>query len=353
MRADVSRRVALCVALGGLACAPAPPPPEEPAEAPAPSPQDFNGERAAGYLDALISIGPRPPGSEGARRAHEQLVGALKELGLEVVEQRARLDRGSPGSVLETVNLFAEIPGDSPDAILLVAPYDSVPETSDGASGAALVLELGRALQARRPRYTVWLAFVEGDALARGATDASDAELLGTRALLATAASGDRLTRVRVAVYFDRVAEPELRVARDLLSNRTWREEFWAAARRLGHTATFPPDAPFESVDRGQRAFLAVGMRRAVTIAAASRAAESPRSEAEPGEGGPPRGTAEPAERRDGSTESLAVVGAVSLDALVAISERLAKIDRFVESPVAASKDSGEATDGPDAGAAP
>jgi hypothetical protein len=214
------------------------------------------------------------------------------------------------------------------------------------------VLELARALQARRPAYTVWIAFVEGDALVRGAPADQADELVGTRALvLGLGGAEDRLARVRVAVYFDRVAAPDLRVARDLLSNRTWREEFWAAARRLGHTATFPPDAAFESVDAGQRAFLAVGMRRAVAIAGARKAAEPPRSEAKPSEGGlPPLDEAEEraAEPADRSPESLAVVGAVSLDALVAISERLAKIDRFVESPVAASEAAGEGAEDPE-----
>jgi hypothetical protein len=45
-------------------------------------------------------------------------------------------------------------------------------------------------------------------------------------------------------------------------------------------------------------------------------------------------------------------VGAVSLDALVSISGRLAKIDRFVESPVTASESEGEAAPDSDAAVA-
>src|SRR5262245_14135006 len=345
MRAGVTG-FALWVALFALACGPPPPPPSEPASPAEKRPEDFSGERAAAHLEALASIGPRPAASEGAQRAREYIAGSLRGLDVEVVEQRTRVEGKDPVAGVETVNLFATIPGASPDAILLVAPYDSPADARDGASGAALVLELGRALQASHPAYTVWLAFVEGDALAPGASRAAAKEIVGTRALVAGlgGGGGDRLARVRVAVYFDRVATPDLRVARDLLSNRTWREEFWASARRLGHTDTFPPDAAFESVEAGQRAFLAVGMRRAVAIAGA---AAPPGGDAKPGEGGAaPEGATEPSASR--SAESLDVVGAVSLDALAAISERLAKIDRFVESPVAAS----EAADGADAGAA-
>src|SRR5262245_13130406 len=352
MRAGVTG-FALWVALFALACGPPPPPPSEPASPAEKRPEDFSGERAAAHLEALASIGPRPAASEGAQRAREYIAGSLRGLDVEVVEQRTRVEGKDPVAGVETVNLFATIPGASPDAILLVAPYDSPADARDGASGAALVLELGRALQASHPAYTVWLAFVEGDALAPGASRAAAKEIVGTRALVAGlgGGGGDRLARVRVAVYFDRVAEPDLRVARDLLSNRTWREEFWASARRLGHTAAFPPDAAFESVDAGQRAFFAVGMRRAVVIAAARQAGAPPGGQAKPGQ---PK--AEPAAKRSDagrSAESLAVVGAVSLDALVAISERLAKIDRFVGSPVASSEEDGEASEDSKAGDSP
>jgi hypothetical protein len=188
---------------------------------------------------------------------------------------------------------------------------------NDGASGAALVLELGRALRERRPRYTVWLAFVEGDALARG----GESGAIGTGALVAGFGDQGGMERVRLAVYFNRVADPDLRIARDLLSNRSLREEFWAAARRLGRTGAFPPDAAFESVAAGHRAFPAAGMRRAIAIVGArfepSDAADAPVDDL-----------------AHSSPESLAVAGAVSLDALVAIANRLAKIDRFVESPI-------------------
>ncbi len=337
MRVDVLGWLVLAVALGLLACPPAPPPPA-PVQAPAPPPPgDFSEERAWRHVEALARVGPRGAGTDGAARAREYLVAQLQALDLQVTEQRIRVEPGPAGRGLETVNLLAAIPGPSTDAILLVAPYDSPPGVpgagvNDGASGAALVLELGRALQVRAPAYSVWLAFVEGDALARGAgPDPLQQEAVGTAALVAILARDARLEHVRLAVYANRVAAPDLRVARDLLSSRALREEFWSAAHRRGSVATFPPEAPFEVLEEGQRAFVAAGMRRVVAIAGVSEVA----GDAEAG-----RGHGDDLARA--SSRSLATVGAVSLDALVAISERLAKIDSFVRSPIGSAQDASE-----------
>jgi hypothetical protein len=322
-----------------LGCGTAPPP--EPEATPEPSPEDFSAEGAWRHVEALAGIGARPAGSEGAQRARDYLRGELGALGIEVTEQRARVEpKGAPP--LGTVNLFATIPGDSPDAILLIAPYDTPPGApgvgaNDGASGAALVLELARALQARGPRYTLWLAFVEGDAQA-GSAGPLAGENVGTRALVAGIEEGNRMEQVRIAVYVNRVGDRDLRIARDLLSNRPWREEFWAAGRRSARAEAFPADAPFESVDAGHRAFVAVGMPRAVAIVDTRLGPDA----------AAPDAAGEPAdELAQSSPESLALVGAVCLDALGSIAERLAKIDRFVRSPIAAGQTAAEPAPAP------
>jgi hypothetical protein len=103
------------------------------------------------------------------------------------------------------------------------------------------------------------------------------------------------------------------------------REEFWSAARRQAHEAVFPQAAPFEVVDGAQRAFVSAGMRRAVAIAGARPAAWAEEVE---GAGSSERDV------EDASRASLSAVGAVSLDAIVTISQRLARIDRFARSPL-------------------
>lgn len=332
------------LALALLACPAAAPPPEPVAssapERAEPPPEDFSGERAWRHLEALRSLGPRVPGSDAALRARAYLSDALREIDLEVSEQRTPLPAGAAAPVAETVNLLAAIPGASQDLVVVVAPTDSPPGSTGpasvaGASGAALVLELGRALRVRGSPYTVLLAFVEGDALAPASgSGAVPPASVGTGALLAGLANGEGLARVRLAVGFDRVAGPDLRIARDLLSSRTLREEFWSAARRLGDTDVFPPTAPFEATEWGERAFAVAGMRRFVAIVGLR---PGPSSET-PGPGsatpGPPDPAAPPPDAERAARERLGEVGAVSLDAITAISRRLEKIDRFVRSPL-------------------
>jgi hypothetical protein len=329
-----ARWAAAASALLWLGCG-SPPPPPEPAGEIGPRPEDFSSEGAWRHVQALAAIGPREAGSEGAKRARDYLRGELAKLGVEVTEQLSRIEpRSAPP--LETVNLFATIPGESPDAILLIAPYDTPPGApgvgaNDGASGAALVLELARALEVRGPRYTLWLVFVEGDP--RGSAGPTAGAVAGTRAFVKGIAEGGRMEQVRIAVYVNRVADRELRIARDLLSNRPWREEFRATGRRSARADAFPADAPFESVDAGHRAFVAVGMPRAVAIVDTRLGPDAPAPDAE----------GEPVDDlAHSSPESLGVVGAVCLDALGSIAERLAKIDRFVRSPIGAGQPAAE-----------
>jgi hypothetical protein len=318
----------------GVACSPTPASPPVPAAtAVEEQPEAFGRQRAAAHWAALEQRGGREPGSESAARAREYLAGVLREMGVEVTEQRGRVEVGGPRGVIETVNLLGFVPGASPDIVLLVAPYDAAPGAAGSAdgSGAALLLELGRALAVRGFPYSLWLAFVEGDALARGTDEPARAAgaALGSAALASTFEAQGDLAKVRLAVYFDRLAAPDLRVARDLLSNRAYREEFWAAARRLGRVETFPPDAPFETVDAGQRALIGRGLRRSVALVAAT-----PDAGAEAAPAG-----AEPAAPERSADASLGIAGEVSLAALDALGARLAKIDRFVASPLGAATD--------------
>jgi hypothetical protein len=333
-RSRGTRRAAAALALAWLGCGTPPAPPSEPAGQPEARPEDFSSERAWRHVEALAAIGAREPGSEGAKRARDYLRGELGAAGIEVVEQRSRAEpKDAPP--FETVNLFATVPGESRDVILLVAPYDTPPGApgvgaNDGASGAAVVLELARALTVRGPRYTLWLGFVEGDPRGGGAAAGG---IAGTNALVAGIVGGEgMMERVRIAVYLNRVADPDLHIARDLLSNRAWREEFWSAGRRSARAEIFPPDAPFESVEAGHRAFLAVGMPRVVAIVDTRLGPDSAASGAD----------APVDDLAHASPDSLAVVGAVSLDALGSITERLAKIDRFVRSPIAAGEAAAE-----------
>ncbi len=134
------------------------------------------------------------------------------------------------------------------------------------------------------------------------------------------------LPYIRLLVGFNRVCDADLAITRDLGSHRTYREDFWNAAARLGHEDIFQSGQPFETVLGSHRPFADAGARRVVFISdSIFGGQESPGLYAD----------TEDDDLEHCSSNSLQVVGRVSLEALRTISQRLAKIDRFSTSPLA------------------
>ena len=126
----VNARAALVAALA-LLCA---------ADARAAGPA-FEGARAWKDLQALVAVGPRPAGSDGARRARALIAERLRQAGF-----RAREEAFQPG----LANVIGERAGRTDELVLIATHFDArdVPAANESASGPALVLELARSLAA-------------------------------------------------------------------------------------------------------------------------------------------------------------------------------------------------------------
>jgi len=379
-----------------LACA-APPPPS-----PAPEPaRPFDAERAWRDLEALAAIGSRPSGSEGAARARDLLRSRLEAVDLGVRTWRpgsgagpesppdaaAQEATGSSGTgadgspaagasavpeasveealageaagaeepgaaeaAPEIVHLAGVIPGELDDLVVLAARYDSAPgagpAANSAASGPALLLELARSLAADPLPYTTWVVFLDGGPDGRE----------GVRAWAESLQEEGLLDRVRVALFFRRVADGQAPIVRDLLSRRPYREIFWEAAAQWGAREAFPAELDFAPADTAHTALLEAGLRRVVAIAGEAPAASaSPAPSEEIGEatgdaedarvaseeGAPaPEGTAlasqgaSPAPAEDAvaraSRQRLGTVGLITLEGLDVLTRRLAKVDRLL-----------------------
>jgi hypothetical protein len=351
----------------GLACQSSPPPAARVPATPAERCEAFEAPRAWEHLGALAEIGPRVMGTEGGHRAGDYILGELVKLDLEVIEQEITVRRRAQGEQeeeqeqeqepeqeeeqepeqeeeqepeqeeeqepLELRNIAAKIPGSSSDIFLLLAPYDTRPYESfrflgvnDGGSGAALLLEVARVLAADPLPYTTWLVFLDGEAsLASSSAPVAPPSHFGSRALARQLFEEGVLAGVRLALVLNRVCDADLRIARDLLSHRIYREEFWRAAARVGRSDAFPPDASFESPVASHHPLAAVGLRRVVALVDTRFGGDEPP--------GLYAGT-EDDNLEHCSAESLEAVGKVTLEALDKISQRLAKIDRFAKSPL-------------------
>jgi peptidase M28-like protein len=320
---------ALAVAALALAACGAPPVAPEPA--PDDAPGDFSGELAWTELEELAKA-PRPLGSDGAAAARELITTRLAASGVAVETLSTTVESKGFGPLVLT-HLVAVLPGASADRIVLVAPYDSgsydgysFVGANDGASGAALLLEMARVLAGRSLPYTVELVWLEGEGrLGHGGGDERELRWLGSRGLAERWAATGHLAGIRLLVSFNRVCDAELRVARDSGSHREFRESFWKAAHRLGLGDAFSPSRGYESVASSQVAFRERGVRQVVAI----------EDTAFGGDEAPGRYAGKEDVIAHCSRESLTAVGRVAVEAVGSISAQLAKIDRFARMPSA------------------
>jgi hypothetical protein len=297
----------------------------------------FSVDRAWRDLRALTEVGARPAGSRGNDRARDYLRAELEGIGVEV--ESWEVDYANPGEEssgagapeTRVTNLSAVIPGTrSQDRFLLVAPFDSRSYddfefigANDGASGAAVLLEIARTLAAAPLLYTTEIVFLDGESPfpspERQGAFYREVGSLGLASRIREAG----VSGVRVMIYLNRVGDADLRIARDLMSHRIYREEFWKAAAALDRTHAFPRDAAFENAGMSHRYFTQIGLRQIVSIVDTSFGGDQPP--------GLYAGTEQDTIERC-SPESLETVGVVVLEALDAISKRLNKIDRFAGS---------------------
>jgi hypothetical protein len=343
---------ALLLGCGGAPSQPAPSPTSPPDTTAAHS---FSSARAWSDLEELSALGPRVSGSSGAEAARRYITRQLEAASLPVMEIEARRELEGVGSV-EWTHVATTIEGTSPELFVLVAPYDTghfeefaFLGVNDGASGAALLLELARVLAVRELPYTTRLVFVDGEGrFGRGGSDLEELRWLGSQTLAESMEEEGLLQRIRLLLALNRVCDAEIRIARDLGSHRHHREEFWKAAAALGQVEAFPAEQGFESVQASHRAFAERGVRPVVAIVDTAFGGDAP-----PGV----YADSEEDAIMHCAPESLEVVGTVTLRALETIGWRLAKIDRFSQSPLAeleASPETSEPTpDDSEAPAAP
>jgi hypothetical protein len=337
MRAQAGFQLMLSILLGWLAVACRAPVSVPPQPGWGSRPGEFSRDLAWQHLEALVRIGPRVTDTEGAERAREYIVDELSRLDIEVETQSSVLPVSREGEEkINIKNLVGVIPGASENVVILGAPYDSrvfedfrFVGANDGASGAAVLLEIARVLAERPLPYTTWLAFFDGEApRSTGEADRPNVALLGSTAFAIIVRQHRLLPHIRLMVALHRVGDADLRIVRDLNSDRVYREEFFNAAARLGRAEAFPRDQAFQSPLAAHRSFQRQGLRRAVLLTDTSFGGDE--GDEPPG----PYADSEDDNLEHCSPESLETVGAVVLEALETITKRLVKIDMFAGSAV-------------------
>jgi glutaminyl-peptide cyclotransferase len=222
------------------AAAPAPSATAQPS-APA-SASAFDGARALEHVRKQVAFGPRPAGSPALAECRKYIVGELKSYGLAVREQP--FVAATPLGKVNMVNVIAELPGASPDTLVVGSHYDTkrTPAgflgANDAGSSTGALLEIARVLsdaaKQRKPDFTIQFVFFDGEEAVVQWTD-EDSVYGSTHFVDAL----DAAHRVRGMVLLDMIGDRDLVLRRDETSTRSLVDVVWQTAAAVGHGKHF------------------------------------------------------------------------------------------------------------------
>jgi hypothetical protein len=223
------------------------------AASPEATPAEFDGQRAYEHLQQLCALGPRISGSPGMARQQELLRAHFAALGGAVTMQ-AVPGRRHPqtGRMTPMANLVVVWDAEAQERILLCAHYDTRPlpdqdpdpvqrrtgvfvGANDGASGVAVLMELGRSLPAGR----LGVDFVLFDAEEFVWDDRPEGYFIGSTHFAREYRRGAMGQRYVAGVLLDMVGDRRLSIYQEGHS-ATWTdtrpivEEIWGIAEQLG-----------------------------------------------------------------------------------------------------------------------
>jgi hypothetical protein len=212
----------------------------------------FNGQRAYDYLQELCAIGPRVSGSQGMHAQQKLLSDYFQKLGAKVHFQKYRVRHPASGAAVAMANLIVEWHPERRERILLCTHYDTRPfpdqdplnprgkflGANDGASGTALLMELGRSMPGLKGELGVDFVFFDGEEFIFA--EGRDPYFVGSE-YFATAYANQRARpyRYRWAVLLDMIGDADLQIYPDRHSlswedSRPLVEAIWGTAQRLG-----------------------------------------------------------------------------------------------------------------------
>jgi len=229
----------------------------------------FDSSKAYEHLRQMVSFGPRPSGSAAIHQTRAYITRQLSSYGLTVQEQP--FTASTPLGNVDMVNLIVRLPGRRAERVLLTGHYDTklyrdrvFVGASDGASSAAILIELARVLKTRAHDFTYEVVWFDGEeAVCEGwdqcGTKASPDNTYGSRYYVQSAKKAGAIAQLRAMILFDMIGARNLKLRRDEASTPWLTDVIWAAAKRLGHGAVFA-DSRTEIGGDDHRPFLEAGI---------------------------------------------------------------------------------------------
>jgi len=201
----------------------------------------FDGMLAYNHVAKLVAFGPRPSGSQAISQAQDYITSQLSSFGCTVDSDAFSSD--TPAGRLAMKNIVVKIPGERQGIILLGTHYDTKKldnfvGADDGGSSTGLMLEMARRMCEMRPRYSIWIAFFDGEEAVRQQWQDPD-NRYGSRQLAAKMAASGDLKRVHAMILADLVGGKNLQLEREQYSTVELVDLIWNTAKRLGYGSIF------------------------------------------------------------------------------------------------------------------
>ncbi|MFZ5929493.1 MAG: M28 family peptidase [Acidobacteriota bacterium] len=231
-----------------------------------PAHAQFSGRNALEHTRALVSFGPRPPGSPGMKKAQDYIVRHLKAQGWQVHEDD--FTARTPAGPMAMKNIIAHRAGTSGKAVALTGHYDTkifpfrFVGANDGGASAGFLLEMARALKDVPLKNSVYLVFFDGEEAVREWT--AEDSLYGSRRLAAQWQRDRTLSTLTALINVDMIGDRDLRIVREQYSSDTLMSLIWSVARQLGLSKYF--SGPALAIEDDHVPFLRLGARAANLI---------------------------------------------------------------------------------------
>lgn len=210
----------------------------------------FDGATAYGYLNKICELGTRISGSPGMHAQQKLMSEHFTRLGGAVHLQEFRVRHPLTGDAVTMANLIVNWHPERKQRILMAAHYDTRPfpdrdrenpqgvflGANDGASGAALLMELGRHMAELPGPVGVDFVLFDGEEFV---FDDTHPYFLGSDYFSRSYISQRPAYRYRKAVVLDMIGDADLDIFQER-NSASWRDtrplvrDLWQTADRLG-----------------------------------------------------------------------------------------------------------------------
>ena len=212
-------------------------------------PLPFDPEQSMKYLKEICDIGTRISGSEGIVKQRVLIKKHFEALGAKVLEQEFKAIQKSTGRPTPMVNMVITWHPTARERVILCSHFDTRPfadqetdpkkrkgtfiSANDGASGVALLMEMGRHMKKLNCNIGVDFVFFDGEEFV---FDPDDEYFFGSKYFAREARKNTQTIKYRSAVLLDMVAGKDAKFP--IEQNSWWKagpvvREVWSTANEL------------------------------------------------------------------------------------------------------------------------